>query len=65
MSSDEVAALHTQLLAKHKDLEVLEAHLAQLHTELMLLGIGTAAPQGQRPRSGAAGGQLLLIAGGL
>lgn len=42
-SSDEVTALHTQLLAKHKDLEALEGHLNQLHTELVMLDINTGA----------------------
>lgn len=54
--SDEVTALHAKLLAKHKDLEGLEAHLNQLHTELLMLGINTglAAPkQEQRPGSRA------------
>lgn len=56
VASDEVTALHAKLLAKHKDLEGLEAHLNQLHTELLMLGINTglAAPQQeQRPGSRA------------
>lgn len=52
-----MTALHTQLLAKHKDLEALEAHLNKLHTGLMLLGIqcDTAAQQQRRPMSGVTG----------
>lgn len=61
-SADEVTALHTQLLAKHKDLEALEAHLNQLHMELMLLGIHTAAePHQQRPLSGASGDRKYAV----
>jgi hypothetical protein len=61
-SADEVTALHTQLLAKHKDLEALEAHLNQLHMELMLLGIHTAAErQQQRPLSGASGNPTYVV----
>jgi hypothetical protein len=59
VSSDEVNTLHTKLLAKHKDLEGLEAHLGQLHTELQMLGINTglsAAPQQQeQQRPGSRG----------
>jgi hypothetical protein len=57
-ASDEVVALHTQLLAKHKDLEVLEDHLNQLQTELAMLGINTGAglnTAGLRPRSASSG----------
>jgi hypothetical protein len=60
-SASEVAALHTQLLLQHKELEGLEGHLRQLHTELRLLGVvaGTSSAGGEaagrRPRSGVAG----------
>lgn len=57
-ASDEVAALHTQLLAKHKDLEVLEGHLNQLQTELAMLGINMGAGlnmAGLRPLSASSG----------
>lgn len=54
-SADEVFALHTQLLAKHRDLEVLEAHLNQLHTELVMLKINSGGAVQQEQRPGAQG----------
>jgi hypothetical protein len=48
-----VAALHMQLLEQHKDLQALEGHLRQLHTELRLLGTVGLAACGA---GGAAGG---------
>lgn len=56
-SSDEVAALHTQLLAQHKNMEALESRLRQLHTELALLSIGTTTTTTASSAAGRRGGQ--------